>query len=179
MKHMLLKSMTILTLLMVSLCGVTGEQTEARTTDDQDLIIVNKYYNKIAYFRNGYLEMLEPVATGMSWDKTPVGFFKIVNKIKNRPYYTGNISGGDSRNPLGKRWLGINANGTSGDTYAIHGNNNPNSIGKYVSQGCIRMDNTAIEKLFDQVQVGTPVAITYSYKSFVELTDLYGYDIRS
>ncbi|MGF9946249.1 L,D-transpeptidase [Priestia megaterium] len=118
------------------------------------------------------------VVTGKTWEKTPVGFFKVVNKIKNRPYYNGNIAGGDSRNPLGKRWLGLNANGTYGDTYGIHGNNDENSIGKYVSQGCARMHNVDIEKLYDKVQVGTPVAITYSYKSFVDLTKVYNYELK-
>ncbi len=57
-----------------------------------------------------------------------------MNKIKSRPYYTGHIPGGDPRTPLGKRWLGLNANGTyGGDTYGIHDNNNESSIGKYVS----------------------------------------------
>jgi len=65
-----------------------------------------------------------------------------------------------------------------GDTYGIHVNNNESSIGKYVSQGCVRMHNTNIEKLYDEVQVGTPVAITYSYKSFVDLTSLYGYKFK-
>ncbi|MDO6851927.1 L,D-transpeptidase [Priestia megaterium] len=68
----------------------------------------------------------------------------MLNKIKNRPYYTGHIPGGDPRNPLGKRWLGLNANGTYGDTYGIHGNNNESSIGKYVSQGCMRMHNSSV-----------------------------------
>ncbi|WP_240702653.1 L,D-transpeptidase [Priestia megaterium] len=53
----------------------------------QDLIIINKYYNKLAYFHNGYIEIVDSVATG----KTSVGFFKVVNKIKNCPYYTGHI----------------------------------------------------------------------------------------
>ena len=102
----------------------------------------------------------------------------MVNKIKNRPYYTGHISGSDSRNPLGKRWLGLNTNGTYGDTYGIHDNNNESSIRKYVSQGYVRMHNAEIEKLYDKVQVGTPVAITYSYKSFVDLTNVYGYKFK-
>ncbi|WP_456364916.1 L,D-transpeptidase [Priestia aryabhattai] len=46
------------------------------------MIIINKYYNKLAYFHNGYIEIVDPVATGKTWDKTPVGFFKVVNKIK-------------------------------------------------------------------------------------------------
>ncbi|WP_342840113.1 L,D-transpeptidase [Priestia megaterium] len=60
----------------------------------------------------------------------------------------------------------------------MYGNINESSIGKYVSQGCVRMHNADIEKLYDKVQVGTPVAITYSYKSFVDLTSVYGYTFK-
>lgn len=179
MKSILIKTMTVLALLVFLIGGMaTGKTEAASNTANQDLIIINKYYNKLAYYHNGYLEMVAPVATGKTWDKTPVGFFKVVNKIKNRPYYTGKIPGGDPRNPLGKRWLGINANGTYGDTYGIHGNNNESSIGKYVSLGCVRMHNADVKKLYDKVQVGTPVNITYSYRSFQELTKIYGYDFK-
>ncbi|SDE73154.1 L,D-transpeptidase catalytic domain [Priestia aryabhattai B8W22] len=179
MKNIFIKSITVFALLIFVLCGINQEETEAASKSaNQDLIIINKYYNKLAYFHNGHIEIIEPVATGKTWEKTPVGFFKVVNKVKNRPYYNGNIPGGDSRNPLGKRWLGLNANGTYGDTYGIHGNNNENSIGKYVSQGCVRMHNADVEKLYDQVQVGTPVAITYSYKSFVDLSKVYNYALK-
>lgn len=40
------------------------------------------------------------------------------------------------------------------------------------------MHNTDIEKLYEKVQVGTPVAITYSYKSFVNLASVYGYKFK-
>ncbi|MGG4382836.1 L,D-transpeptidase [Priestia megaterium] len=179
MKNIFIKLITVFVLLISVLCGINQGETEAAgKSANQDLIIINKYYNKLAYFHNGHIEIVVPVATGKTWEKTPVGFFKVVNKIKNRPYYNGNIAGGDSRNPLGKRWLGLNANGTYGDTYGIHGNNDENSIGKYVSQGCARMHNVDIEKLYDKVQVGTPVAITYSYKSFVDLTKVYNYELK-
>ena len=76
MKNMFMKLMTVLTLLMVALCGVNQVKTEAASKPaNQDLIIINKYYNKLAYFHNGYIEIVDPVATGKTWDKTPVGFF--------------------------------------------------------------------------------------------------------
>ncbi|MBA2687958.1 MAG: L,D-transpeptidase [Gemmatimonadaceae bacterium] len=46
-----------------------------------------------------------------------------------------------------------------GDGYGIHGTNNPESIGRSVSHGCVRMRNEDIEKLFEMVPVGTPVFI--------------------
>ncbi|MDQ0232560.1 L,D-transpeptidase family protein [Metabacillus malikii] len=133
------------------------------------LIIINKTTNQLAYFENGVFIRSFSVATGKQASYTPEGTFTIVNKIKNRPYYSGNIAGGDPNNPLGNRWLGLNARGTNGDTYAIHGNNNPNSIGKYVSNGCIRMYDEEIEWLFNRVPVHTTVHITSSSKSFQDI----------
>jgi len=46
-----------------------------------------------------------------------------------------------------------------GDGYGIHGTNVPESIGRAVSHGCVRLRNEDIEKLFDMVAVGTPVYI--------------------
>ncbi|MRX54111.1 hypothetical protein HMPREF3291_19785 [Bacillus sp. HMSC76G11] len=130
------------------------------------LIIINKSTNKLAFFDSGKLVKVFNVATGRNNSFTPEGTFPIVNKIKNRPYYKDKIPGGDSRNPLGDRWLGLHALGTNGTTYAIHGNSNPNSIGTYASAGCIRMHNEEIRYLFDLVHTGTSVLILHSNQSF-------------
>ncbi|RSD28391.1 L,D-transpeptidase family protein [Mesobacillus subterraneus] len=142
-----------------------------------EIIIINKSNNQLAYYKNNKLVKTFKVGTGRMPSYTPEGKFKIVNKIKNRPYYTGKIPGGDPRNPLGNRWLGINARGTWGTTYAIHGNNNPKSIGGYVSGGCIRMYDNEVEWLYDQVKVDTPVIITTSKKSFNSIAAANGYKV--
>jgi hypothetical protein len=141
-------------------------------------IIINKANNQLAYYENSQLKKVFKVATGRSPSLTPEGKFKIVNKIVNRPYYKKRIPGGDPRNPLGNRWLGLNARGTWGTTYAIHGNNNPNSIGKYVSNGCIRMYNDEVKWLFNQVKINTPVIITTSRKSFDSIAAANGFKVR-
>ncbi len=46
-----------------------------------------------------------------------------------------------------------------GDGYALHGTNNPKSVGQAVSHGCVRLRNEDIETLYNQVSVGTPVYI--------------------
>jgi hypothetical protein len=55
----------------------------------------------------------------------------------------------------------------SPDGYGIHATNDPGSIGKVRSHGCIRMNPADAEELFDLVPLGTPVEIVY---------DLAGYD---
>jgi L,D-transpeptidase catalytic domain/Putative peptidoglycan binding domain len=141
------------------------------------LIIINKTNNLLAYYDNGQLIKQFKVGTGRSKSLTPEGKFKIVNKIVNRPYYKGKIPGGDPRNPLGNRWLGLNARGTWGTTYAIHGNNNPSSIGGYVSSGCVRMYDEEVEWLFAQVPINTPVIITSSSKSFNAIAAANGFKV--
>jgi lipoprotein-anchoring transpeptidase ErfK/SrfK len=63
--------------------------------------------------------------------------------------------GGAPNNPMG-----VAAMTLSGGDYAIHGTNNPGSIGGFVSYGCIRMYNQDITDLFDRVNVGTPVIVS-------------------
>lgn len=65
------------------------------------------------------------------------------------------IAGGAPNNPMGAAALTL-----SGGEYAIHGTNNPGSIGGFVSYGCIRMYNHDITDLYDRVSVGTPVIVT-------------------
>jgi hypothetical protein len=151
----------------------------AKEAKPDQLLIINKKINQMAFYENGELIRIYDVGTGRKPTYTPEGKFKIVNKIKNRPYYKDKIPGGDPRNPLGDRWLGIDAKGTSGNVYAIHGNNNEKSIGKYVSAGCIRMHNVEVRALFDIIQIKTPVIITTSERSFAEIAGANGYALKS
>lgn len=77
-----------------------------------------------------------------------------------RPWINGQPGG--PRNPLGARALYLYANGA--DTgYRIHGTNDPSSIGKALSSGCIRMLNEDVADLYDKVEKGTPVVVRPSH----------------
>ena len=99
---------------------------------------------------------------------TPEGTFDVVMKAKD-PYYIAKDIRWIAKNPLGSRWIGFNARGTDGSKYGIHGTNQPSSIGKYISQGCIRMKKNDVEYLFDRIPIGTKVWIVKSKKSFQQL----------
>jgi lipoprotein-anchoring transpeptidase ErfK/SrfK len=64
------------------------------------------------------------------------------------------VPGGSPRNPMG-----VAAMSLAGGEYAIHGTNQPGSIGHFVSYGCIRMYNEDIQDLFQRVSVGTRVVV--------------------
>ncbi|MGM0864623.1 MAG: L,D-transpeptidase [Bacillota bacterium] len=137
-------------------------------------IIVNKESNQLAYIDDGKVQHTFPVATGKTTTLTPEGLFNVSVKAKDPYYRKKNIPGGDPRNPLGSRWIGFDAKGTDGRIYGIHGTNQPSSIGKYISNGCIRMHNKHVEFLFDQVPVGTKVLVVKTNKSFYQLGKDHG-----
>jgi L,D-transpeptidase ErfK/SrfK len=60
------------------------------------------------------------------------------------------------QNPLGDYWLGLSKAG-----YGLHGTNRPFGVGRRVSNGCMRMYPEDIAVLFDQVEIDTPVRISY------------------
>ena len=97
---------------------------------------------KLTLKRNNHVVRTYPIAVGKMVTATPVGDFIIVNREPN--------PGG----PFGAMWLSL-----SKLHYGIHGTNNPSSIGKAVSKGCIRMHNKDVIKLAGLVPNGTEVFI--------------------
>lgn len=108
-------------------------------------ILINTSSRTLKLYRSGKLVKTYTVAVGKPSSPTPKGTFKIINRAVN--------PGG----PFGARWLGLSA--PYGD-YGIHGTNNPSSIGKAVSNGCIRMHNKDVIELARLVPIGTTVKIT-------------------
>jgi lipoprotein-anchoring transpeptidase ErfK/SrfK len=64
------------------------------------------------------------------------------------------VPGGSPHNPMGAAAMTL-----SGGEYAIHGTNNPRSVGGFVSHGCIRMYNRDIMDLYRRVGFGTRVVV--------------------
>lgn len=95
------------------------------------------------------------VSTGEKGN-TPVGDFKIANKVVSPTWYYENkvIPPGDPQNGLGTRWLGFDLKG-----YGIHGTIEPEKIGQPASLGCVRMLNDDVEELFDLLPIGTVVRV--------------------
>lgn len=95
------------------------------------------------------------VATGAN-NCTPVGNFKITSKLPNPTWFKAGavVPAGAPENILGTRWMGFDLKG-----YGIHGTTEPQSLGKQVTQGCVRMSNSEVEELYTIIPVGTQVTI--------------------
>ena len=73
--------------------------------------------------------------------------------IARQPYLPRFMAGGPG-NPLGARAMYLGSS-----EYRIHGTNDPSTIGKFVSSGCIRLTNDDVADLFSRVSVGTKVVV--------------------
>jgi lipoprotein-anchoring transpeptidase ErfK/SrfK len=67
------------------------------------------------------------------------------------------VPGGSPSNPMGAAAMTL----SGGGEYAIHGTNNPGSVGGFVSHGCIRMYNQDVMDLYGRVSYGTPVVVLH------------------
>jgi len=105
-------------------------------------IVVDLSQRRLALYQSGKLSKSYPVGIGRRVTQTPAGEFMIINKQPN--------PGG----PFGSYWLGL-----SKRHYGIHGTDDPSSIGKEVSHGCIRMLNADVFDLAKRVSLGTSVEI--------------------
>ncbi|NWQ39919.1 L,D-transpeptidase [Bacillus sp. EB106-08-02-XG196] len=132
-------------------------------------VIVNKTTNELALIDDNRVQTVVSVGTGKTKDLTPEGLFTITIKAEDPYYRRKDIPGGDPENPLGSRWIGFDAQGTDGRIYGIHGTNQPASIGRYVSLGCIRTQNEVISSLYPIIPLGTKILVTSTNKTFEQL----------
>lgn len=118
-------------------------------------IVVDVSARTVRFYRGGKLLLRTPAAVGASATPTPLG----------RYYVNQRLIPSDPGGPFGPGAIGISAfspvltGWTQGGPVAIHGTNEPWSIGRAVSNGCIRVPNAVIRRLFDRMPAGTPVII--------------------
>ena len=131
-------------------------------------VVVSIPDRKLALIENGRVVKIYSTAVGAAASPTPSGMYKIVLRLANPTWYgPGTVVGPGKDNPIGTRWLGLNCKG-----YGIHGTNNPRSIGKRASHGCVRLRNRDVEDLFARVAVGDVVELRGERDA--ELAQIFG-----
>ncbi len=130
-------------------------RTSASMVEPARRIIVNIPDCKLALVENGRVVKIYAVAVGASVTPSPSGKFRIIHRVAQPTYYRpGVVIPPGKENPLGTRWLGLSQPG-----YGIHGTNEPGSIGRRASHGCIRLRKRDMEELFELVRVGDVVEL--------------------
>lgn len=118
-------------------------------------VVVDKSQNILMLKTDEEIIKTYVISTGSN-NSSPVGTFKIVNKLPNPTWFkAGAVVPAESpQNILGSRWMGFDLTG-----YGIHGTTDPKNLGKQVTQGCVRMSNSEVEELYTIIPVGTEVTI--------------------
>lgn len=162
MKYILL----IVSFLVTSLPVAVAKAPTPRLTADL------KYHVLIMHDENDNILATYPIGTGRIDKPTKMGELKIIRKYIDPTWYPINYwdyeaTYGknwpmspyklDKRNPLGTRFMHL-----SWEDYGIHGTKEPLLIGRNVSSGCVRMNITDVEQLFENIPVGTKVLIKAS-----------------
>ncbi|HVZ83131.1 MAG TPA: L,D-transpeptidase [Terracidiphilus sp.] len=148
-------SSTAAAALMAIAIGQVQAQITGSPALEKRVIVVSLEDRKLALIENGQVEKIYTVAVGKPSTPSPEGTFTIERRVKNPTYYHhGKVIPAGPGNPVGTRWMGLSIKG-----YGIHGTNEPRSIGKAASHGCIRMAKTDLEELYPLVRAGDTVEL--------------------
>jgi lipoprotein-anchoring transpeptidase ErfK/SrfK len=137
--------------------GVTGwvRASEVDVERVRTRIVVDLSARRVTLYRSGRAVLSSRATIGSPATPTPTGSFYVNQRLIPL----------DPNGPFGPGAVGISAfsnvltGWTQGGPIAIHGTNAPWSIGKAVSNGCIRLPNAVLRKVFAAALNGTPVLI--------------------
>jgi lipoprotein-anchoring transpeptidase ErfK/SrfK len=137
--------------------GVTGfvPARDVQIGTVKSRVVVSISRRRLTLFRSGKPVLHATVAVGSRATPTPTGSY----------YVNQRLIPSDTHGPFGPAAIGISAfsnvltGWAQGGPIAIHGTNAPWSIGKAVSNGCIRLPNATLRTVFQAAIAGTPVVI--------------------
>jgi hypothetical protein len=171
-----MKAMVIGKLVMIGMAAIVvavqmwAQQAPTTTTETKRVIVVSLEDRKLALVEDGQVKKIYTVAVGKPSTPSPEGTFTIERRVANPIYrHNGKVVMPGAHNPVGTRWMGLSIPG-----YGIHGTNEPNSIGKAVSHGCIRMAKADLEEFYGLVEAGDTVKLVGQRNE--ETAKLFGAD---
>lgn len=141
----------------------TGEQPgESKTT-----VRIDSATNMLTVLEDSRLIAAYPVTIGSKQTESPLGNWKVrgVAMMPNFRHDKAMLKKGERsahfhilppgpNNPVGVVWIALNKKGIG-----LHGTNDPDSIGRSASHGCVRLANWDVVRLAQKIKVGVPVAI--------------------
>ena len=110
---------------------------------------------RLGFFRDGRLVLRVTAGTGTAGTPTPTGSYYVNQRFRLL----------DASGPFGAGAIGISAfspvltDWAQGGPIAVHGTNDPSSVGRAASHGCIRIQNDVLRRILRATQEGSPVLI--------------------
>ena len=137
--------------------GITGwvRAADVELAPVTTRILVDLSARRVTLYDRGRRVLVARAAVGSEQTPTPTGSYYVNQRLVPR----------DRGGPFGPGAIGISAfsevltGWTQGGPIAIHGTNRPELIGRAVSNGCVRVRNDLLVKLFERTRAGTPVTV--------------------
>lgn len=146
-------------------CNASAQIVEILTSSDWNTpslrLEISRGHRQVTLYRGNARIKTYHVAVGRPGWETPLGDFQVFQMIRDPDWkhpLTGKIfRAGEMGNELGHYWIGFWTNGKI--SVGFHGTPHPQTVGKSISHGCIRMYDKDIEELFDEIDVGDTVRV--------------------
>jgi lipoprotein-anchoring transpeptidase ErfK/SrfK len=140
-------------------------------------LVLERSQRRLLLLEDGAVLDQFPVAVGRPGWETPLGSFAVLEKVPNpiwqHPQQPHVQIGAGASNPLGSRWIGFWRDCNlrkpwqgqrplavpSCGSIGFHGTPQRGSVGRAVSHGCVRLYDEDVRRLYDLVEVGTPVTV--------------------
>ncbi|MFM2064401.1 MAG: hypothetical protein RLZZ507_4072 [Cyanobacteriota bacterium] len=137
-----------------------AEAKSVQGLDTQAQVVVDLSDRRVYVHRYDQVIASYPIAIGKKGWETPTGDFQVIHK-EHHPIWkhpiTGQIFEAGTDSPLGDRWIGFWSDGRN--EIGFHGTPDTDLVGAAVSHGCLRMRNSDVRMLYEQVSLGTPVVV--------------------
>ena len=146
------------------------ENTETQKNEDAPgpiAVKIDTKTNMLGVFEGDKIIAAYPVTVGSAQTESPIGEWKVrrITKMPTFRYDKEMLEHGERssnfhllppgpRNPVGVMWIALNKKGI-----AIHGTNEPDSIGRSASHGCVRLANWDVVRLATKIKSGDSVSI--------------------
>jgi lipoprotein-anchoring transpeptidase ErfK/SrfK len=137
--------------------GSTGwiRASDASLSHIDDEVSIDLAARRLVWARGGVVQLDVSVAVGAQASPTPRGTFFVTDVVPENP-----------QGPYGPWAIALNAVSNALTEFegglpqiAIHGTDDPGSIGQAASSGCVRIDTVSLDRLAGSLPIGTPVTI--------------------
>ncbi|WP_442948043.1 L,D-transpeptidase [Nostoc sp.] len=131
-----------------------------RLADTKTQVVVDLSDRRTYVYAGDEVIASYPIAVGKKGWETPTGSFQVIH-MRHYPIWrhpiTGKVFEAGTDSPLGDRWIGFWSDGRN--EIGFHGTPDIDLVGTAVSHGCLRMRNSDVRLLYEQVSLGTKVLV--------------------
>ncbi|MEH2194440.1 MAG: L,D-transpeptidase [Nostoc sp.] len=132
----------------------------SRVADGKTQVVVDLSDRRTYVYAGDEVIASYPIAVGKKGWETPTGSFQVIH-MRHYPIWrhpiTGKVFEAGTDSPLGDRWIGFWSDGRN--EIGFHGTPDIDLVGTAVSHGCLRMRNSDVRMLYEQVSIGTTVLV--------------------